>query len=131
MSPSFVSKARHRRVLTKREGCHRRELIKDGYFGGQFIVRMKNGKEHGFYYTPFNAEAFWTAVPYFESLKEEDKRDSGRGAAGEGIRIRYMSSYDISYKYPQGFPHNLFPCTYCRYRLQDQNERHRASPRVL
>lgn len=46
-----------------------RGLIKDGYFGGQFIVKMRDGKEHGFYYTPFNAEVFGEAVSYFESLR--------------------------------------------------------------
>jgi hypothetical protein len=55
--------------LRRQKDAIARGLIKDGYFGGQFIVRMRDGKEHGFYYTPFNAEAFGEAVSYFESLK--------------------------------------------------------------
>ena len=44
-------------------------ITKDGYLGGQFIVRMRDDKEHCFYFTPFNAEVFGETVSYFESLK--------------------------------------------------------------
>ncbi|WP_333654317.1 hypothetical protein [Dissulfurispira sp.] len=30
---------------------------------------MRDGKEPGFYYTPFNAEAFGETVSHFENLK--------------------------------------------------------------
>jgi len=55
--------------LRREKDAIARGLIKEGYFGGQFTVRMRDGKEHGFYYTPFNAEAFGETVSYFESLK--------------------------------------------------------------
>ncbi|MDA8163043.1 MAG: HD domain-containing protein [Desulfobacteraceae bacterium] len=46
-----------------------RGLIKDGYFGGPFIVRMQDGKELSTYYTPFNAEVFGETVSHLEGLK--------------------------------------------------------------
>lgn len=55
--------------LRREKNAIARGLIKDGYFGGQFIVRMRDGREHSFYYTLFNAEAFGETVSYFESLK--------------------------------------------------------------
>ncbi len=57
--------------LRRQKDAIARGLIKEGYFGGQFVVRMKDGREHGFYYTPFNAEAFGEAVSHFENLKKE------------------------------------------------------------
>ena len=52
-----------------------RGLIKDGYFGGPFVVRMQDGKELSTYYTPFNAEAFGETVAYFEGLKKEKLKE--------------------------------------------------------
>ena len=33
-------------------------------------MKLWDGKEHSYYYTPFNAEAFGETVSYFERLKE-------------------------------------------------------------
>ncbi|MDA8387143.1 MAG: HD domain-containing protein [Nitrospiraceae bacterium] len=55
--------------LRREKDAIARGLIKDGYFGGPFIVRMQDGKELSSYYTPFNAEAFGETVSYFEGLK--------------------------------------------------------------
>ena len=57
-------------LLRREKEAIARGLIKDGYFGGPFIVRMKDGREVFFYYTPFVAEAFGETVSYFEGLKE-------------------------------------------------------------
>ena len=57
-------------ILRREKDAIARGLIKEGYFGGPFIARMKDGRELSFYYTPFNAEAFGETVSYFESLKE-------------------------------------------------------------
>lgn len=56
--------------LRREKDAISRGLIKDGYFGGPFIVRMQDGKELSSFYTPFNAEAFGETVSYFEVLKE-------------------------------------------------------------
>ena len=56
-------------LLRREKEAISRGLIKDGYFGGPFIVRMQDGKELSSYYTPFNAEAFEETVSYFEGLK--------------------------------------------------------------
>lgn len=55
--------------LRREKDAIARGLIKDGYFGGPFVVKLWDGKEHSYYYTPFNAEAFGETVSYFESLK--------------------------------------------------------------
>ena len=55
--------------LRREKDAIARGLIKDGYFGGPFIVRMQDGKELSTYYTPFNAEVFGETVSYFEGLK--------------------------------------------------------------
>ncbi len=57
-------------ILRREKDAIARGLIKEGYFGGPFIARMKDGREMSFYYTPFNAEAFGETVSYFEGLKE-------------------------------------------------------------
>ncbi len=57
--------------LRREKDAIARGLIKDGYFGGPFTVRMQDGKELAFYYTPFKAEAFGEMVSYFESLKKD------------------------------------------------------------
>ena len=61
--------------LRREKDAIARGLIKDGYFGGPFIARMKDGREMNFYYTPFNAEAFGETVSYFEGLKEGKIRE--------------------------------------------------------
>ena len=62
-------------LLRREKEAIARGLVKDGYFGGPFIVRMKDGREVSFYYTPFVAEAFGETVSYFEGLKEEKIRE--------------------------------------------------------
>ena len=57
-------------LLRREKEAISRGLIKDGFFGGPFIVRMQDGREISSYYTPFNAEAFRETVSYFEELKE-------------------------------------------------------------
>ncbi|MDA8088819.1 MAG: HD domain-containing protein [Nitrospiraceae bacterium] len=57
-------------LLRREKDAIARGLIKDGFFGGPFIVRMQEGREISSYYTPFNAEAFGEKVSYFEGLKE-------------------------------------------------------------
>ncbi|MDA8091529.1 MAG: HD domain-containing protein [Nitrospiraceae bacterium] len=56
-------------LLRREKDAIARGLIKDGFFGGPFIVRMRDGRENSFYYTPFNVEAFGETVSYFEGLK--------------------------------------------------------------
>ena len=56
-------------LLRREKEAISRGLIKDGFFGGPFIVRMQDGREISSYYTPFNAEAFGETVSYFEGLK--------------------------------------------------------------
>ena len=56
--------------LRREKDAIARGLIKDGYFGGPFIVRMQDGKELSSFYTPFNAEAFGETVSYFEKQKK-------------------------------------------------------------
>ena len=56
--------------LRREKDAIARGLIKDAYFGGPFIVRMRDGRESAFYYTPFNAEAFGETVSYFEEKKK-------------------------------------------------------------
>ena len=58
-------------LLRREKDAIARGLIKDGYFGGPFIVLMQDGREISSYYTPFNAETFRETVSYFEGLKEE------------------------------------------------------------
>ena len=57
-------------LLRREKDAIARGLIKDGFFGGPFIIRMQDGREISSYYTPFNAEAFVETVSYFEGLKE-------------------------------------------------------------
>ena len=57
-------------LLRREKEAISRGLIKDGFFGGPFIVQMQAGREISSYYTPFNAEAFGEKVSYFEGLKE-------------------------------------------------------------
>ena len=58
-------------------------LIRDSYLGGQFVVRIGYGKEHGFYYAPFNAEAiaFGKAVSYFEGMKTGKIKETAEDVA--------------------------------------------------
>ncbi len=51
------------------------DLIKEGYFGGEFVVRMRDGKVLKGFYTPFRAEAFTETVSELESIKEGRIRD--------------------------------------------------------
>ncbi len=48
---SVVDRLRHEEVIA-------RGLIREGYFGGYFLLTRKFGKELKGYYTPFHAEAF-------------------------------------------------------------------------
>ncbi|MDA8325671.1 MAG: HD domain-containing protein, partial [Nitrospiraceae bacterium] len=57
-------------LLRREKEAIARGLIKDGYFGGPFIIQMQAGREISSYYTPFNTEAFRETVSYFEGLKE-------------------------------------------------------------
>lgn len=56
-------------LLKREKDAIARGLIKDGFMGGYFVVRMKDGKEYRAYYTPFNAEAFAESVSELEILK--------------------------------------------------------------
>jgi len=62
-------------LLKREKDAIARGLIKDGFIGGYFTVRMKNGSEYKAYYTPFNVEAFGQSVSDFEKLKVGRLRD--------------------------------------------------------
>jgi len=51
------------------------DLVKEGYFGGEFAVRMRDGKTLKGFYTPFKAEAFAETVSQLEAIKEGRIRD--------------------------------------------------------
>ncbi|MGK7344332.1 MAG: HD domain-containing protein [Candidatus Nitrospinota bacterium M3_3B_026] len=51
------------------------DLIREGYFGGEFVVRMRDGKTLKGFYTPFRAEAFAETVSELEAIKEGKIRD--------------------------------------------------------
>lgn len=56
-------------------GAIAEDLIKDGYFGGEFIVRMRDGRTMKGFYTPFKAEVFAETVSQLEAVKEGKIRD--------------------------------------------------------
>ena len=58
----------------RREEVIARGLIREGYFGGYFLLTRKFGKELKGYYTPFHAEAFGSIAEM-----ERDKPDLLRG----------------------------------------------------
>ncbi len=60
-----------------------RGLIKDGFFGGYFLVSRKIGKRVKGYYTPFHAEPFGS-IAEMESKKPEVLRDIDRVAPYDG-----------------------------------------------
>lgn len=56
-------------------GAIAEDLIREGYFGGEFVVRMRDGKAMKGFYTPFKAEAFAETVSELETIKEGKIRD--------------------------------------------------------
>jgi hypothetical protein len=60
-----------------------RGLIKDGFFGGYFLVSRKIGKRVKGYYTPFHAEPFGS-IAEMESTKPEALRDIERVVPYDG-----------------------------------------------
>ncbi|MGK7345049.1 MAG: HD domain-containing protein [Candidatus Nitrospinota bacterium M3_3B_026] len=51
-------------------GAVAEDLVKESYFGGQFVVTMDDGYEMKGFYTPFRAEAFAKTVSELEDAKE-------------------------------------------------------------
>lgn len=62
-------------LLKRERDAVARGLIRDGFMGGYFNVRMRDGKEYRAYYIPLNAEVFGCTVSELENLKVGRLRD--------------------------------------------------------
>ena len=69
--------------LKSEGGIIDRGLIKDGFFGGYFVVSRKIGKPMKGYYTPFHAEPFGS-IAEMENSKPEALRDIDRVVPYDG-----------------------------------------------
>lgn len=54
----------------REHGAVAEDLVKENYFGGEFMVTMDDGHEMKGFYTPFRAEAFASSVSELEEVKE-------------------------------------------------------------
>ncbi len=61
--------------VLREKGIIASDLIKEGYFGGRFVLKMKDGTTKNGYFTPFNADAFCNSIGELEAKKEGKLRE--------------------------------------------------------
>jgi hypothetical protein len=74
--------------VLREKGFIANDLIKRDYFGGRFVLKMKDGTAVNGYFTPFNADAFSNSIGELEAKKEG--------------RIREIESVEILGDYSHG-----------------------------